>query len=506
MARRARSAALGLLLAACGGDGAAVRTVDVSTAGDAVIALVLLDGEGAPVEVLPAFGVVDGALDFGTRPERRLEGAATDVAWVRLSRDALEAGFPSGWANRSTVRFRLGPPPTPAEVVTAADDLRQTWTAALPSGAEIFGADEATIRGGIAMRIELEAEPCRQADRSPLVPYADRARPLPANDLRGLTLLDARRAVVAGAGGVYVLERGRAFEDGPGHRLGPDDLGANTLFVDALAVERDTLGTDAVRFVAGVQVRPLPNVLSRVLQFTLTPEGFTDVRTATVVPFRVWDIDVGPDRAIVVTSDRRRVLLSGPDGVGWRRHDVETITSDTRVRAVTFTGLESEPILAGSMSRLHALPAGGGPWRNYGATFFEGTVVIRAIHTVDAVTYVGASRNDLYRRDGTGEFDYARVMFPPRAGRCADAGAERQGRLSMIRDIHALAIEPRGPVIAYRECDKLFRIRWADRCVSVIPNDQPSASGAVSFHEVQVLGDDIVAVDDEGRVLLSERR
>lgn len=501
---------LGAILSlSCGGE---LRTIDVSQAGDAVIAVVTLDGAGRPVRVLPPFGVLDGALDFGKRPQAELQDLEVGAAWIRLSREVIEAQFPGAWPRRHEIQLaRQAPPVSPTSVVHR-DGQAWLWTAALPAGAQVVGGDAPTLRDTLAISIVQDAEPCRDPQRGPLVPYASTARPMPNPDsqyLSGLVVLNATTAVVAGDG-VYILRRGQPLDvERPG-----DSLSKRVLFdggqspatrVEELRLDPDTANRADRRLFALVAQDLVRTAL---VELALDERGLRWVRSATVVETWMRALSVGPAGQIAAAGDGGVVVRSDDGGRTFVRHD---LPGDGRMgnktRRVLFTSNPDEPLLATTVDQLVTLNPVDDRWALQRA-YVEGTgTVFDGLEASQGEVWLGGSAGRVLRRDRNLAFVEPPLRFPPQAGVCAEPHGT-EPRWVVNRDVSAMALNDEGPIIAYKFCSALYHLRaGTEGCVATL--GAPEGNGpiqAATYVEIAAWGEQIVVSDSLGGVFISEPR
>lgn len=500
-----RTAALvaGLGLAACGPP--APFEIDLSTEGDAVAAVVFLDAEGLPVRTLPAFGLDDGRLAFGTRPQEKLQGEEDRIAWVVVPRTLLDERFPGAWAARETFQLAAGVPPSSPRAEPSPDRLRWRWRMPLLPEVEVRGDELGRARAGLTLLFEQEAEPCRDPDRGSLVPYADRAAPVEAagaGRLRSLAVLDPARVVVGGRG-LFVLERGRPFG---GVSLAPEVLMHPNAEVFALAADPRTLGAAETRLYAALYVAEGGPPRSALVEVRLDATGLHFVRTATVVQAELRALDVGPRGEVATSADSGVVVLTGPDGQGLFRQDIESAPRlPGRARALAFTTFPEEPLLVTSTSRLHARTPEGGDWRQYLLNRFRATIEIQGLAVDGEEAWIGGSDNALIHRRSLNDFQQIVLTYPPRLGQCSD-GSEGMPPLTTSLDIGSIALLDRDPILSYQRCTTLFRVRRSDGCVSSIPVEGEPELSNFPISSVRTIGELIIVTDQAGRVLVSAPR
>lgn len=474
---------------------------DVSEAGDAAIAVVLLDDSGAPVRALPVFGLAEGRLEFGVRPVLRLEAEEAEAVWVRIPRAVMQDRFPGAWAARETFTVALERPPEVPAARPSADGLRWRWRSALPDGVQIEGDGTGRVRTELTFLFEQEAEPCRDPTRGPLRAYADRPRALDGVDaglLRSMLVVDASLVIVGGKG-LFVLERGQPFG---GLTVTPQALLHPNAEVFALELDPRTARQPRKRIYAAAYSAEGGPARSAIVEVQLDAEGLRVVRTATVVPGVLRAMDVSARGEIAASSDEGLVVISEPDGQGFFRQDFEHAPDvPPYSRALTFTEDPRESLLVTSTSRLHARPADGGGWRDYLFNQSRASIEVEGIVAEGARAWLGGSDNALIRRNGS-EFVQVELTYPPRIGSCSESSELRPPITSNL-DVADVALLEGDPVLGVRGCTTLFRVRSHDACVSTIHLEGGPQVSEGDISRIRVFGDQIVTADWAGRVLLS---
>ncbi len=486
-----------------------VETIDVAQAGDAVIVVVTLDETGRPLRILPPFGVVDGALDFGTRPQFELREAELSAAWLRLPREVLEAAFPGTWTHRRSLAVEGQPPPPTPQSRPVLDGTAWEWTATLPVDIETVGAAAQTMREALTLRVVQEGEPCAARRRTPLIPFAATARPLPRSttqSLDGMVVLDAETVIVGGRD-IAVLRRGQSVSSSePGQMLARGDYfdgeDSSRVQVEDLRVDPRTADLPNKRLYALLSKGFLSG---SIVELSYEQGSLSFVRTATITQMYLRTLDVSEAGWIAASGDGGQVILSDDGGQSFVRNDLPgSGPTGFKVRRALFTSDPQAPLLMANVDRVFSLDAQGLSWTPHQALPIDTRVLFAGMDTDGRQVWLGGHRGVLVHGSLSEGFNEVKARFSPRAGDCTEPDGV-QARWNIRQNISTLAQTDGGALVAYEYCGAIFHVDAATGCVTTTLNSEgPAVSRPAIYNEIVRYGDAVILSDTRGGVFISE--
>ncbi|MCC7386562.1 MAG: hypothetical protein IT384_32285 [Deltaproteobacteria bacterium] len=463
------------------------------------LAVLYVESGGVPISV-------EVIRPSSTEAERRkLASDATLAVVVPLDATGLATEVEDFEPGRiAELAVRLAPPPSvpgPAELI----DGRVFRAAALPVGAAILSARlegggarftpdaEAAlrVRGAVTLLIPSSVERCAPPDGGMEI-FADLDDRF-VIDLAWITedlllvhgvvrLVLVRRSV----GPVAVLDSHDFVPSAPelarfgllavDPRTRPD--GRSTVWASACS-SATTLARDCAVGTA------------RLLRLEAGPDGFSNVRTATVVPTGPGLIEPAVDalgRVLLAYGYSRFFTLEGDPPV-MRPLDPPPIAADSpHPDSIAPTADLARPFLIGFKSSVHQLEWESRTWRTWAVGGLE------RIATYALASYLDAGATDLeiwtagthgrmFRKPAhRNEFERIDPVLPIRLAACANA--ERHA----VDDIVDVELDREVAYVAMGRCSAAVRIRRNDLCASTISESEgPAASTIVSPMQVAAL-------------------
>jgi len=487
----------------------ALETIDVAQSGDAVIVVVTLDDTGRPLRILPPFGVLDGALDFGARPQFELRGEELSAAWLRLPKDVLDASYPGAWAHRRTLAVEGQPPPPTPQSLVVLDGTAWEWTTALPFDIEVVGAAAQTLREALTLRLVQEGEPCAVRRRAPLVPFAATPRPLPRSttqSLDGMVVLDAETVIVGGRD-IVVLRRGQPVNGSePGQMLARGDYfegeDSSGVQVEDLRLDPRTADLPNKRLYALVSKSFLSG---SIVELSYEQGSLSFVRTATTTTLYLRTLDVSEAGRIAASGDGGHVIISDDGGQSFVRKDLPgSGPSGFKVRKALFTSDPQVPLLMANVDRVFSLDAQGLSWIPHQALPIDTRVLFAGMDTDGRQIWLGGHRGVLAHGSLSEGFNEVKARFSPRAGDCTEPDGV-QPRWNMRQNVSTLALADGGALVAYEYCGAIFHIDAATGCVTTTRNPEgPAVSSPAIYNEMVLYEDQVILSDTRGGIFISE--
>ena len=507
-----RALTLGLAAAAAGCASAEVLLpLDLSEAPSGVGFMVVLGPDRAVRAVEGPFGIEDGALSFGARPQVRLPEGGGAIALV-VPLDALVAAVP-GFTAGDLPSVRLGPtaPAAPAlltsgrveQEVPRPDDTRY-WRGDAATAARAVGpAEVADDLAALKLTAAYDPESCRPPGTGVLTPYGGVSEPLGElgappffGSLRDVVIVDdildsgrtlhfAKALLALGfeSSGMFLFTRGRpltrADHAGPPPRavfsvldlLGPQPGSAD---IEAVAIDPTSpLDARRVAVVATASDRAVdPEVVtSALLWMSLTQDGLTLVRTGTVTTGpRLRDVSFAPDGRWMLTADRGVAYFGAPGAeVPVPGRYAEPIAAEAR--RGTWTPDPERPWVITARSALYtyfetiqrwvAQPVRGQVDENL---YFIGLAAADVGGRTEVWT--GGAGGLLYASRGGGEFEFVSPATPPRLGGCTQQPGE--ARPLYVQDVSDVAIDGERVFLLPDDCTAIMQVRLTDGCSSLL--------------------------------------
>lgn len=522
-----RWAPLLALVASCGAP-PAVRPLDLGGAPDGVGFMVVLGADRAVLGVEGPFGLEDGKLSFGARPQVALtEGGGAVVLVVPTA--ALVAALPGFTAaDLPESRLTASPPHRPAvladgrvEEALPLPASTRFWRADDAGAGEVGPAEVADALAKLELRVAYDPEACRPPGTGILTPFGGVSDPIAevqdplASTLRDVVVVDRDRVLTYGTGAIFVLDRGvplrPADTEGAPRRVFTvrDLIGPRSTGVDVDAIALDPTSPPDARRLAVVLGEVDPNAEPRqvtgyLVWLTLTQRGLTLVETGTVTPdVRLRDVSFAPDGRWMLSGDGGVVFFGAPGATRpvASRYAEPTVSE---ARRGTWTPDPERPWVITARSMFHtyfetvqrwvAQPARGQVDENL---YFIGLAAAEVDGQVEI--WSGGAGGLLYASRGGGEFEFVSPRTPPRLGACSQQLGE--ARPLYVQDVSDVALADGRVFLVSDDCTALMQVRLSDGCSSLL-----SVAGAEILGANRVLrGLDIqdgllVAVGRNGKV------
>jgi hypothetical protein len=474
----ARSLATALAISAAAIAGCTKRdvtTIDLSDRGSEIAFVALLDELDRAVRVTQPFGVEQGVLSFGERPQLQLNADEAAAVLIELDRAAFMARHPDFVAARAPeLRVALAVPPA-SDLVDGSDLLRITKNAAIdPDGTEIsellevgtITADSPRGRNILAqltLTIPSDPEYCRPTTNA-FEPFGAEATVLSSDDRFARSIEQAihlgSRALLRTQSAVHVLERGGTIDV-------PRSFHAARVAEPGFKPYIKGMDVDGERVMAAVmRTREEPPNDSLLVELSLTSTGVSYART-------VLRVDPGELEAVAV-SNVGRVATMAEDGrvfleerSTYSVRSIDDPTPDPKARSLLWTDSPLQPLIATSRNRIH--------FSSTSIDRFSGTLLRTptemSVHVYGLAQdgddiWGGGSHGFLLRSGGT--LDRLTVTPPPRYIGCATA---QGGALVLEDDITAIAIAGDHAYLVLTKCSAVAALRLSDRCMSLVSVD-----------------------------------
>lgn len=490
MSRRGAAAGLLALAAACG-ETTDVSPIDLSLDGRHVGVVVRTGADGEATTVDGPFGVQDGRLWFGQRPQFGLADGLG--AWVAVMPvDELTAARPGFTVDRIGT-LEVVDATAPAE--QAQRDGTLLGRAPFPASTRLWrvesGRDPRAISsvdperdaftGRWQLGLPFDPEHCRDTLGTSFTEWDVFAalRPLEGPelnlDLRRVAALDRDRVLAATATRLFVVDRSRP--------LRPEELGAalpartvamRTLWPEATepvltAVVTPPSPAPALEALALIRGTEDGREQTRLVRLRVSADGLTEVRTSTTLPGDLDRLAIDEARRFALPATEGRVYFGALN-----TDDLSPVTipdaEGERFRGVLATGDPEAPwLVTGRSSAYERLAGPNGRWTQTILSRVGESLRLRALAAAGPANgrqrWAGGTSGVLYaRRDGV----WARAMpaLPPRFGVC---GNLTDAPRPEYRDgVDALDITDGALTIVSDDCFGLVRIRLSDGCSAVL--------------------------------------
>lgn len=487
-----RALLLALLTGCSGGE---LSTFDLSDREDVVAFVAVLGHQRQVLRVTRVFGVQDGKISFGDRPQLTLTGDEVDAVLVELDQAALAAAHPDyDRARTSELSVELASPPVPPRVRALAAPIK---AAELPKSGLRLSSEDALdeVTRSVTLLLPVDPEHCRPTTAA-FEPFGarpevvDSAEP-DVSDFRGAVRV-GERLVIWTADRLHVLDPGGAVDEKASlvlqQVLGPDLRPA----IQDLALDPVPRANGARRLVFTVdRIATDGRVDSALMEASLSAAGaLSFTGTATVVPPEHRDlegVDVSEEGRAAFLSEEGVVYLEEASGA-FSTLRLEDLTDNPKARSVVWTGDAARPLFVTSRDRIHVLDAATARFdaftttlstrqslHLYGAARVPGTSEIWAAGTRGYVT-----------RWAGGPPEPVVPSLPPRYVECSQA----QGDLALfVHQVEDLAAWGEHVYLILEACSAVMAVRRQDGCASLLP----------------VLSDQVETVDGETEGLLGIR-
>ena len=487
-----------------------LATIDLSDREGVVAFIVVLDERDEALRVTRPFGVEQGNVSFGERPQLELTAEESEAVLLELDRSALLLRHPDFVMERAEeLEVELRAPP-PAEVVRGVDPLRATKETAIDaagtrltdlldeSSLEADSARARAILSQLTLTLPIDPEHCRPTDAA-FVPFGREAALISdpdrmARSLDGALLLGSR-ALLRTRLAVHLVDRGGAID-----RLGSFEA---ALLGDSSFLTDFALDPTSGRLMAAVITpRGLAPSASAVVELSPTSTSIEYVRSVLELdPGELEGIAISREGRTAALGENGSVHLEEPNG-SFSVRKIDDPAEDPKARTISWTDDPARPLIATSRNRIQV-------WDRDTDRFAAEVVVLPtevslhldAIATDGAEIWTAGSGGFLMRLTG-GVFERIEPKLPPRYVGCATQG----GVGLFVDDILDLALYDGYAYAVLAKCSALMAIRMSDRCVSLLSVDgaephllQEEVDG---LRSVDVAGGEVLVTDAAGRALI----
>jgi len=514
----ARALTLALLLAGC--DATTTQTVDLSGAGSGLAFVVLGTDEAWSVAQGP-FGLDDGQLTFGSRPQLVVQPGQHAVVVIVPEHALAIPGFDPAWAPQ--VQMQVAGQ-RQVEVLSGAylqAYLELPGDSTLISvGPESLAARETELRRTLGLRVPFDPEHCRPAAEASLQAWGAAQGPLQDLrdrvdiDLRDVAVVDMDHLVAHSDSAIFALTRDASLTaadltQGPPHRV----LSAQSILPNARTAKVQDIAVDprpgAQRTVV-VVVYDQSLHQGHVLVAQHTQDGLHNVRTATTIgDSALWAVAFGSDGAWLATGDEGLTLMGHAD-TSQVRQGPRAVPQGVGLRRVASTDDAAWPWVMTGNKVINEFEAAQQQWRIQpvgadlgGDILFGGLVATGAQSTLHM--WAGGRSGLLFERRPGEAWAHRTLAMPPRFAACTQqVGVPRPALPLEIKD---LAIADGYLYAAVHSCNALVQVRLSDHCTSLaLLAEQEVRADSELAVGLDVREGWIVAVGAEGRIFEKRTR
>lgn len=507
-----------VLIAGCGS--ADLRTLDLS--GEDGVGFVVQTSAEQPWRVVNGpFGLDQGELTFGTRPQLTLE-QETEGLVVLVRHEDIAAAVP-GWSASDGPQLDLELDAQPQASLRADEWIIETVP--LPAAARLWRTEAGAVTevtdapDRLWLSVPFDPEHCRPQAPDRMRTWGDVA-PLDALrstnislHLRNVAMLDRDALLAQSTDAVFALQRGQTLglddlRTAPPHRvLTVTELVPESRFVRIEHVAVDPRpGAPRAALVLSARLddaRPEDGFISYVHQLEVSEAGMTVVRTATVVRgVRLRETAIDDTGAFAIAGDNQVVLFGHLDSPPLRRGPAPPGPSE-ETRSIAAQPDPMRPWVMSGERALFTYDASQTRWVGQmleeviaETVHFRGLATGRVQGEVQA--WAGGPNGRLYATDSGGTWQRIPLQLPPRMNACTQ---EQRVRPANTLDVEDMAIEGEQLFIASDNCAFILQVRLTDRCTSGLAlGDRPVQSGNDVAQGLDTKDGLLVVVADEGQI------
>lgn len=450
--------------------------------------MAVLDEARQVRRVTNVFGVRNGEIAFGDRPQLTLGGDETDAVLIEIDHDALageHADYVRARANEITVE--LAPPPPTPRLTGLSTPSKATRLPAV--GLRISGkvAAEDVLRS-VTLVLPVDPEYCRPTDGR-FAPFGARAEVVGAGTPNAEELLGAvligNRLVLWTPDRLHVLEQGGLVDESASLILEQVVPPGVRVVIRDLALDPVARQDGTHRLLLTVELlRDGGSNDGALLEAALSGGGrLSFVRTATVVPQVHRDlegVDVSDEGRAAFVSEEGAVYLENPDG-GFSALPLTDLVDTPKARSIVWTGDPDRPLLATSRDRIHVFDTAMDRFDSFEVTLTsQRSLHLYGVDRTPGTTEVwGAGTTGYVMRYDGRRPEPIQPTLPPRYVECSRA----QGNLDVfVHEIEDLAVWGDHVYLILEACSAVMAIRRSDGCSSLFP---------VLSDRVEVVDDDV---------------
>ena len=464
---------------------------DLSATGFDYGFLVLLDAGGVPLRVSDGFGVVDGAVSFGSLPAFELEAGEAAAQFVGVASADLNRAVSAFDPQRAeAITLAVGRPP----VAPSIDRGGTIATLAVPAtstvldvdldggGALAAAADHVTL---MQLTLTVPLNPDRCSDNQAFTHFGARRDVIPLQvgtatlagrdrDVNDLIPLSADQVLVLARRAVAIVSRGdqpgagRYDPVGPSSILTVYDFDQQARQTRAMALEADNDGDGVRRLIV---VGDNANGDGAIWDLALSAAGLQMIGTSTIAaatrPERLWDITIDHRGRHIVTGEVGTVLVREPPAVHFA--PAPRLPTDKSTRIVMATGVDARPHLAGvDDGRLFEGDLVSGLWEEHPVGGRAESVHLLAIDLTDNAeeVWVAGWKGLLLRRLGRDPWQTIEPAFPVAYEPCTAGGGELPKVIG--GDLEGVTLDDEHAYVLSENCNAVLRLRRSDLCSSVV--------------------------------------